>query len=135
MKSFGVSATVLTILAVLAICSPVQAQGGCHWWSYPYPADLTPLYSVGAIPTPPYFALHPPVYYDMPVPRTYGYGPWAYPPYMTTPEIEEPEPQIIENKYVPKPIKSEPEPQKMAVAPLRILNPYVVGPTGSVAAK
>ena len=35
----------------------------------------------------PYFALHPPVYYSYPVPRTYGYSPFAYPPYVMTPEI------------------------------------------------
>ena len=28
----------------------------------------------------PYYAMHPPVYYSYPVPRPYGYSPFAYPP-------------------------------------------------------
>ena len=34
-------------------------------------------YSLGNIPAPPYFALHPPVYYSHPTPRTYGRSPFA----------------------------------------------------------
>src|SRR3954470_23644902 len=50
----------------------------------------------------PYFALHPPVYYSQPVPRTYGYSPFAYPPGVMTPEIAcAPQPVTINNPYVP----------------------------------
>src|SRR5436190_2059368 len=50
----------------------------------------------------PYFALHPPVYYSQPVPRTYGYSPFAYPPGVMTPELDgEPQPVTINNPYVP----------------------------------
>src|SRR5436305_2234169 len=35
----------------------------------------------------PYFALHPPVYYSYPVPRTYGYSPFAYGPEVMTPDV------------------------------------------------
>src|ERR1700742_789907 len=35
----------------------------------------------------PYYALHPPVYYSYPVPRTYGYSPFAYPPSVMTPDV------------------------------------------------
>lgn len=35
----------------------------------------------------PYYALYPPVYYSYPVPRTYGYSPFAYPPGVMTPEV------------------------------------------------
>ena len=108
-------------------------------WSTPYPADLSSLYAVGAIPRPPYFALHPPVYYDVPVPRTYGYSPWAYPPYMTTPEVVEPMGEIIENKYVPQKTKGKSAKPKVVSAPLRISNPYVISQEGqgesSLAAK
>ena len=83
-KKLSTLLAVAVTVALLSTASSAWAQGiGCHYWSYPYSADLTPLYSVGAIPTPPYFALHPPVYYSTPVPRAYGYGPWAYPPYVT----------------------------------------------------
>ena len=49
---------------------------------FPYPGWLgfygSP-YSLGQIPVPPYFSLHPPVYYSQPVARSYGYSPYAYP--------------------------------------------------------
>lgn len=49
----------------------------------------------------PYFAAHPPVYYSYPVPRTYGYSPFAYPPNARTPDLG------------------------IATGPKTILNPYV----------
>lgn len=42
-------------------------------------------YRSGRVPTPPYFALHPPVYYSQPVPRPYGHSPFAYPGTHETP--------------------------------------------------
>ncbi len=131
-RQFGIPALVLAAFAVALLTAvPAQADGfgcGSYAWSSPYPADLSPLYSVGAIPLPPYFSLHPPVYYEMPVPRPYGYGPWAYPPYMTTPEIVEPAPEIIQNKFVPQPTKQGSDKPKMVSAPLIIRNPYVTQP-------
>ena len=38
----------------------------------------------------PYFAAFPPVYYSAPVPRTYGYSPFAYPPGTRTPDLAVP---------------------------------------------
>jgi hypothetical protein len=81
----------------------------------------------------PYFALHPPVYYSYPVPRTYGYSPFAYPPGVMTPELAAPpQPVTIINPYVPK------AEQKASIEttdrsarapaqpePLVIINPYV----------
>ena len=126
-KKLSTLLAVAVTVALLSTASSAWAQGiGCHYWSYPYSADLTPLYSVGAIPAPPYFALHPPVYYSTPVPRAYGYGPWAYPPYVTTPEVAEPQPQTIENKFVPKPAKQEAGALKTAIAQLRVVNPFVL---------
>lgn len=81
----------------------------------------------------PYFALHPPVYYSYPVPRTYGYSPFAYPPYVMTPEIAfEAQPVTIINPHVPKSKKdsSKPKVDRTAAAsapsqPLVIVNPFV----------
>ena len=142
-RQLAIPALLLVAIAVaFSACAPAHAGGfgyGGFVWSSPYPADLTHLYSVGAIPRPPYFALHPPVYYDVPVPRTYGYSPWAYPPYITTPEIVEPAPEIIQNKFVPQPTKGESKKAKVASAPLKIRNPYVISKEGqtepSLAAK
>lgn len=128
-QRLGISALVLMGLSIAFLTSmPAQASDfgcGSYVWSSPYPADLSDLYNVGAIRLPPYFALHPPVYYEMPVPRTYGYGPWAYPPYVTTPEIVEPTPEIIQNKFVPQPAKEQSAKPNLACTPKRIQNPYV----------
>lgn len=78
----------------------------------------------------PYFALHPPVYYSYPVPRPYGYSPFAYPPGTMTPEVVAPTPVIIQNKFVPpKPAPAKNE-KRVAQAPLRIANPYVTVAAG-----
>ena len=85
------------------------------------------------------FAAFPPVYYSAPVPRTYGYSPFAYPPGVMTPDLVETvsEPQVIENPYIspaptgegPAMIAPETVDQTTSVAPIRgpqvILNPYV----------
>jgi hypothetical protein len=84
-------------------------------------------YSSGRIPTPPYFAIHPPVYYSYPVPRTYGYTPYAYPSYVMTPEIKAPQPAMFENPHV-KPEAAPAAKTKSAShakAPQVIENPHV----------
>jgi hypothetical protein len=81
----------------------------------------------------PHFAAFPPVYYSYPVPRTYGYSPFAYPPYIMTPEVAiEPEPVTIHNPYVPstKPAAPGERADKTAAVtpspePLVIINPFV----------
>jgi hypothetical protein len=89
----------------------------------------------------PYFALHPPVYYSYPVPRTYGYSPFAYGPWVMTPEVDAaPTPVTIVNPYVPNADKApakEASDRSAAVSPqpepLVIMNPYVT-PNRAVAA-
>ncbi len=58
-------------------------------------------YALSRIPVPPYFSLHPPVYYSAPVARTYGYSPFAYPGYVRTPEVPvaKPAPKAIKNMH------------------------------------
>ncbi|HEY4235352.1 MAG TPA: hypothetical protein VGM76_18110 [Lacipirellulaceae bacterium] len=82
----------------------------------------------------PYFAAHPPVYYSYPVPRTYGYSPFAYPPYVMTPDVaQDSAPIEITNPYVPssKQEKSKDQSDQTAARtsphnePLVIINPYV----------
>jgi hypothetical protein len=91
---------------------------------------------------PPYFALHPPVYYSYPVPRTYGYSPFAYPGCVPTPDLHLglADPGAISNPYVPdsqSPVDPEDGPQlpgaeptasrdrTASTRPLRIRNPFV----------
>jgi hypothetical protein len=82
----------------------------------------------------PYFAAHPPVYYSYPVPRTYGYSPFAYPPSVMTPDVvgEAVAPLEIINPYVPSNSSQTPEEPKDRTTnasgqagPLVIINPYV----------
>jgi hypothetical protein len=128
----------LVMVAAVLVAAPTsQAQGyeGCDggWgWGYGMGVLYNSLdYNV------PYFAAHPPVYYSYPVPRTYGYSPFAYPPYAMTPDLPRggKAPLEIINPYVPS-SQQAPEAnadQSAAAAPqayrqpqpLVIINPYV----------
>jgi hypothetical protein len=89
---------------------------------------------------PPYYAMFPPVYYSYPVPRPYGYSPFAYPPGTVTPDIP---PQAAAAEYINPyvspspglPVKSE---DKTAQAGRMYYNPFVkqavAASTGSPAA-
>lgn len=68
--------------------------GGYGWGAW----DIGRLYGVLAQNVP-YYAAFPPVYYSVPVPRTYGYSPFAYPPGVMTPEVVISEPLSINNQY------------------------------------
>ncbi|MDZ4819623.1 MAG: hypothetical protein SGJ20_11680 [Planctomycetota bacterium] len=91
----------LVAVAAMSIGSAgtLMAQGGCYGgfggYGYGYGAGLYTRYSI------PYFALHPPVYYSLPVPRTYGYSPWAYPPGVMTPDVEIDLSQDVINPHIP----------------------------------
>ena len=79
-----------------------QAGYGCaggYGYGYGLGAwDVGRLYGVLAQNVP-HFAAFPPVYYSLPVPRTYGYSPFAYPPGVMTPEVVVAEPLAVENPY------------------------------------
>lgn len=106
--------SLVTVLAVILLLfgthAPVQAQCAVPYGTdgFPYPGWLgfygSP-YSLGQIPVPPYFSLHPPVYYSQPVARSYGYSPYAYPGTVVTPEVVAPQ-EIINPHVTPK---AEPE--------------------------
>lgn len=92
-------------------------MGGCG-------ANLLP-YTLGHVPVPPYFAIHPPVYYSAPVARTYGYSPYAYPGTFLTPEIAAPAPAMIENPHVTPSVEKKPVNHTASDSSQVILNPYV----------
>jgi hypothetical protein len=83
-------------------------------------------YGAGDINQPhiPYYALFPPVYYSHPVPRTYGYSPFAYPPGVMTPDVG-PAVGAVEylNPYVPQPTGPKPTSDKTAAK--TYYNPFV----------
>ena len=123
--------------------SPAQAQvapgcGQVQYWlgdhhGYFYGGGYSSPYASGRIPTPPYFAIHPPVYYSYPVPRSYGYSPFAYPGIVATPEVIETTQSAAEviNPHVKPAAKETAEPNQGQTAqggPQMIRNPYVGNP-------
>lgn len=118
MKRTMALAAVATLIFSLA---PAAQAGGPGWWPY-----WGGIYGSGVRGLPPYFSLYPPVYYSYPVPRTYGYSPFAYPPGTPTPDVlvEAPQPKLMINPYVPQPRPAASE-EKTAGGPQTIVNPFV----------
>jgi len=92
MKNIIGMVVVAFALVLGATAEPAQAQcNGCGAFGYGGIGGYGLLglngsaYRSGDIPTPPYFALHPPVYYSQPVARPYGHSPFAYPGTHETP--------------------------------------------------
>lgn len=128
------------LVALLAVAPNASAQGNCNgggWggWGWGGGYDVAYLYGQMAYNVP-HFAAFPPVYYSYPVPRTYGYSPFAYPPGTMTPEVVmgEEQPLEIVNPYVPSKETSSSNVDQSAAAaprderqpePLVIINPYV----------
>jgi hypothetical protein len=117
------------VAIVLATTAPAMADGACGYGGG-YGYGLGYLYGNLEYHVP-YFAAHPPVYYSHPVPRTYGYSPFAYPPGVMTPEIvEESQPLELINPHVQS-STSEAMPQDRSTRsqrmpqPLVVMNPYV----------
>jgi hypothetical protein len=131
------------LLVLVAQSSPASAQGFCGggWGgcgaNYPYGLYGNRINEI------PYFSLFPPVYYSMPVPRTYGWSPFAYPPGTMTPEVATDQPQDVINPYVPQNNDSkQAKPMAAKVASLDstkvqvVINPFVKADSNSaVAAK
>jgi hypothetical protein len=84
-------------------------------------------YSLGQIPMPPYFSLHPPVYYSCPVPRSYGYSPFAYPGSTPTPEISV-QAEVVENPHV-EPASTTPRLDQTARTWRMVHNPFAIEPS------
>lgn len=93
-------------------------NGGCGYGGY---------YNVYSTESVPYYALHPPVYYSFPVPRTYGYSPFAYPPGTMTPDYVPGLPIEIINPHVKQAPAAKSVSDRMASAPVPqvLINPFV----------
>jgi len=122
----GVAMLVLVSLAA----RPAAAQSGVGQWGAwgGYYGGLN--YNVYTQDPAPYFALHPPVYYSRPVPRPYGYSPFAYPPYIMTPEPKVEVPMTMLNPHAPRSTpasrSASTNDRTTSIKPLRITNPYVI---------
>jgi hypothetical protein len=139
----------LLLTAVLALASTFAgnasaqcAGGGPFYGGYGYGFgawDVGRLYGILSRNVP-YYAAFPPVYYSVPVPRTYGYSRFAYPPGVMTPEVEFSQPVTINNPYLkgekvePAKLqrKSTPADKTTSVTstkgPRVVLNPFVKEP-------
>lgn len=113
------------VAITIARSAPAQDCLGHPGYGWPY---LGGTYGPNALDYIPYFAAHPPVYYSAPVPRTFGYSPYAYPPGTRTPELEYVQPSVMINPFVPqkKDVQAPTEQRKTAVRqPKRITNHFV----------
>ncbi|MGL4511623.1 MAG: hypothetical protein ACRCT8_00920 [Lacipirellulaceae bacterium] len=135
--------TILTALfSAAALIAPGAASAFDGGYGYGYGIGIGGLYRSLDYPTEnrvPYFASRPPVYYSVPVPRTYGHSPFAYPPHFRTPDLEcGTQPIEIVNPYATpssssKGIEKAPEHTEKTISarkpavvkPLVIINPFV----------
>lgn len=100
------------------------------WYQYPFGHYA---YRLGNIPTPPYYAIHPPVYYGKRVGMPYGNSPYTRPPrpvVRVSPPVQEQRPArgvMIENPFVKEKKKAKKSRRKKSVSskPKMIVNPYV----------
>lgn len=119
--------TLSSLLIFCCLCSAALAQGysfappwansgwGCYYNSSPYFQESVP-----------YYALHPPVYYSYPRPRTYGDSPFPYLPGMANWQNDQPvpQPQVVKNNYFEDSDASTDQ-QYQTNLPKRIRNPFV----------
>lgn len=133
------------LLAIAAIgllgtlVSEAPAQGfefrtGMPWFTYGYGGSL---YGLGRLPVPPYYAIHPPVYYSLPQARPYGHSPFAYSGNFQ-PRVKVTR-QIVANPFVESVPLPEPAttPAETTTSTARVIaNPYYAaeqGPESSLA--
>jgi hypothetical protein len=125
----------VSIVALLfAAPSPASAfwPYGGYWggyggygngWGFGYPTNY--------VPAPPYFAVHPPVYYSSQITaRHYGASPFAWQgglspiTYVPQPEFSLSEPEMIENPFVGG-AKAAAKQAAASAEPLNVSNPFV----------
>ncbi|MFC1758190.1 hypothetical protein ACFL2H_05415 [Planctomycetota bacterium] len=121
----------LFAVAFAAVCFAAQSASAQDSY-YPYGSGgsrwdncFSSPYASSRIPTPPYFSIHPPVYYSVPVPRTYGHSPYAYPGTSRTPDVEMAKTATIINPYATKKAsKTKSTNNKTASKSRMIINPF-----------
>ncbi len=131
----GILLAICLVIVFCAVPTTAHAQMGydyCARWSGPFGGWYEMPYATDRIPTPPYFAIHPPVYYSYPIPRTYGYSPFAYPGTVMTPDLPRPPvPAEIINPHVKPSSQEAAQKAKDRVTQTRsqtIINPYAGNP-------
>ena len=112
---------ITALFSCLALTAQSNAQNyfgnGLPYHGFGYSGSL---YGLGYIPVPPYFAIHPPVYYSPQISRSYGDSPFSYAPKRPMPR---PKRQIVLNPHVPKAEQTVQNPEEKVAAKI-ILNPF-----------
>jgi len=133
LRNIAVSLALLLFAALPNAASaywPYLGYGGYGGYGYGWGFNQATNY----VPSPPYYAIYPPVYYSHQITaRHYGASPFAWSPGM------EPityvgdaagaaiaEPEIIENPYVTKNASKQASAAEKAVEPMKMDNPFVV---------
>lgn len=109
---------------------PYLGYGGYGAYGYGWGFNQATNY----VPSPPYYAIYPPVYYSHQITaRHYGASPFAWAggmepiTYVGEPGVAAaPEPQIIENPYVTKTNSKQASVTEKVAEPLKMDNPFVV---------
>ncbi|MDP6058279.1 MAG: hypothetical protein QGH33_05275, partial [Pirellulaceae bacterium] len=106
----------------------IHGRSGLPWFAYGYSGSL---YGLGRLPVPPYYAIHPPVYYSLPQARPYGHSPFAHSgDYHPQVKVER---RIVRNPHIevmplPEPVES---PAETTTTTARVIaNPYYSAETG-----
>ena len=119
-------------IAAVVTSTSVRADGGYFGSAFPwfgYGNNGPAAYALGNIPAPPYFALHPPVYYSHSIARPYGASPFACPCNCHHGRHESAR-RVFVNPYiesVPREIPTKSNAKttsQVAAVPVRIANPY-----------
>jgi hypothetical protein len=101
----------LTLLFVLVAIVAESKSANAQDCGYPFvPFGFYQPYGAQystTIPTPPYFAVNPPVYYGTRYMRPYGISPFAAPPMVTAPSGYQAQP-APQNYSAPKPLSANP---------------------------
>jgi hypothetical protein len=129
----------LAVFAALCVMPAVTraCDGYCpgSWLSAPAFGCSGSLYGLGYVPVPPYYALHPPVYYGERYYRSYGESPFARTDHSSRPQLIQA--KVIINPYVEqpaavtakpetKPVEGQQQTDQVTASPQMIVNPYYV---------
>jgi hypothetical protein len=131
MKRLTTISAAAALLWMLLAANSASAQcggygiGNCSFGNLNAFGSSGTLYGSGYLPVPPYFAIHPPVYYSHPYYRPYGWSPFAQPGYVA-PAMLRPEPRMVINPMVPAKA-AQPNAVKENMAQWELIqNPYFV---------
>jgi len=131
-RKLALSLVVLAFAALPSAASaywPYLGYGGYGGYGYGWGFNQATNY----VPSPPYYAIYPPVYYSHQITaRHYGASPFAWTPGMEpityvgeAAMMAPPEPQVIDNPYVTTKTTSKQTAVEKRVEPLKMDNPFV----------